>query len=163
MAGLVARRVHTGVAAVATVLLLAGVADASSTATARRSELSLLTVMNQVRIAHGLRPLHGDPRLARAARAHSSTMLRTGSFFHGAFNARIRSVGVQAPRVGENLAWGIGRLSRARAVVRMWLASPSHRANLLHPGYRMVGVGALRGTFEGRSGALMITTDFAGR
>jgi uncharacterized protein YkwD len=70
---------------------------------------------------------------------------------------------VRAPRVGEDLAWGTGRLSRARAIVRMWLASPSHRANLLHPGYRMVGVGALRGTFDGCSGALMITTDFAGR
>ena len=150
-------------AALATALLLAGIAHAGSTATARRSELSLLTVMNQVRMAHGLRPLHGDRRLARAARAHSWKMLRRGSFFHGAFNARIRSVGVRAPRVGENLAWGTGRLSRARAIVRMWLASPSHRANLLHPGYRMVGVGALRGTFDGCSGALMITTDFAGR
>ena len=26
------------------------------------------------------------------------------------------------------------------------MASPGHRENLLHPGYRLVGVGALRGT-----------------
>jgi uncharacterized protein YkwD len=44
----------------------------------------------------------------------------------------------------------------------MWLASPGHRANLLDPSYRIVGVGALRGRFEGHDGALMITTDFAG-
>jgi uncharacterized protein YkwD len=90
-------------------------------------------------------------------------MLRTDTFYHGAFSARIRGVGVRAPRVGENLAWGVGALSRARRIVNMWLASPGHRANLLRPGYRMVGVGALRGTFEGYRGALMITTDFAGR
>jgi uncharacterized protein YkwD len=72
-------------------------------------------------------------------------------------------VGVRAPRLGENLAWGMGRRSRARAIVRMWLASPGHRRNLLDGGYRLVGVGALRGNFSGRQGALMITTDFAGR
>ncbi len=89
-------------------------------------------------------------------------MLRAGVFFHGAFNARIRGVGVHTLRVGENLAWGVGRLSRARAIVRMWMASPAHRRNLLHPGYRLVGVGALRGSFSGYHRALMITTDFAG-
>jgi uncharacterized protein YkwD len=44
----------------------------------------------------------------------------------------------------------------------MWLRSPEHRANLLHAGYRTVGVGALAGRFNGYSGALVITTDFAG-
>ena len=158
-----ARRVRTGAAAVAAALILAGVAEAASTTNLTRSELSLLTAMNQVRMAHGLRPLRADARLERAARSHSSRMLRTDSFFHGAFNARIRRVGVRAPRVGENLAWGTGRLARARTIVRMWLASPGHRANLLHPGYRMVGVGALRGSFSGNRRTLMVTTDFAGR
>jgi uncharacterized protein YkwD len=123
----------------------------------------LLTVMNEARIAHGLQPLRADRRLERAARSHSSKMLRTGVFFHGAFNARIRRVGVRAPRVGENLAWGAGRVSPARTIVRMWLASPAHRMNLLHPGYRLVGVGALLGHFSGYRRALLITTDFAGR
>jgi uncharacterized protein YkwD len=119
--------------------------------------------MNQARMAHGVQPLRADARLERAARSHSWKMLQAGVFFHGAFTARIRSVGVRAPRVGENLAWAAGRLSRARAIVRSWMASPGHRENLLHPGYRLVGVGALRGSFSGYSAALMITTDFAGR
>ena len=146
-----------------TVLTLAGSAEAASTATLTRTESSLLTAMNEARRAQRLRPLHADGRLERAARGHSADMLRTGTFFHGAFSARIRGVGVRAPRVGENLAWGVGALSRARAIVNMWLASPGHRANLLHPGYRIVGVGARRGNFGGHRGALMITTDFAGR
>jgi uncharacterized protein YkwD len=45
----------------------------------------------------------------------------------------------------------------------MWLASPPHRANLLRPGFRTVGVGVARGTFQGYAGALLVTTDFAGR
>jgi uncharacterized protein YkwD len=163
MPPLVARRVRTGVAAVVTALYLAGAAHAASTATLTRSESSLLTAMNEVRLLNGLRPLRADWRLERVARAHSSRMLRTGTFAHGAFNARIRRTGVREQRVGENLAWGQGRLSAARSILQMWLASPAHRANLLHPGYRIVGVGALRGCFAGHRHTLMVTTDFAGR
>jgi uncharacterized protein YkwD len=151
------------VAVVVTALSLVGAGDAASTSVLTRSESSLLTAMNEVRIANGLQPLRADARLERAARTHSSRMLRTGTFAHGAFNARIRRTGVRAKRVGENLAWGQGRLSAARSILRMWLASPEHRANLLHPGYRIVGVGALRGCFDGHRHTLMVTTDFAGR
>jgi uncharacterized protein YkwD len=151
------------VAAVVTALIVAGTAEASATAHLTRSESALLTVMNQVRAAHGLRPLRTDRRLETAARGHSRRMLRTGAFTHGAFNVRIRRVGVQAPRVGENLAWGAGAFARAQMIVQMWLASPSHRANLLRPGYRIVGVGAAKGCFNGQRHALMVTTDFAGR
>jgi uncharacterized protein YkwD len=151
------------VAAAVTALILAGAAHAASTATLTQAESSLLTAMNEARQANGLRPLWADWRLERAARAHSSKMLRTGTFYHGAFSARIRRVGVRSPRVGENLAWGQGSLGAARSIVSMWLASPEHRANLLHAGYRIVGVGALRGCFAGHHHTLMVTTDFAGR
>jgi uncharacterized protein YkwD len=151
------------VAAAVTALILAGAAHAASTATLTQAESSLLTAMNEARQANGLRPLRADWRLERAARAHSSKMLRTGTFYHGAFSARIRRVGVRSPRVGENLAWGQGSLGAARSIVSMWLASPEHRANLLHAGYRIVGVGALRGCFAGHHHTLRVTTDFAGR
>jgi uncharacterized protein YkwD len=151
------------VAAVVTALTFAGVSNAEPTTALSQAESSLLSAMNTVRVAHGLQPLRADLRLERVARRHSSKMLRTGRFAHGAFAKRIRRVGVHAPRVGENLAWGSGRLSAAATIVQMWLASPEHRANLLHPGYRIVGVGALRGSFAGTRGALMVTTDFAGR
>ncbi len=149
-------------AAVAVALIAAGSTDAAETASLTRSESALLTVMNQVRITHGLRPLKGDARLEGAARNHSRRMLRTGTFTHGAFTTRIRRAGVRAPRIGENLAWSSG-LSGARTIVQMWLASPSHRANLLRPGYRIVGIGAITGTFNGQRHTLMVTTDFAGR
>jgi uncharacterized protein YkwD len=119
--------------------------------------------MNAVRAAHALPALRVDTRLEGAARRHSRRMLRTGTFFHGRFDVRIRSAGVRAPQIGENLAWAQSNgLSLARSIVNMWLASPAHRANLLHPGFRTVGVAAPRGTFAGRPSVNMITTDFAG-
>ena len=118
--------------------------------------------MNQVREAHHVRPLRADARLDRAARSHSSKMLRTGVLFHGSVTARVRSVGVHAPRVGENLAWGVGRLpARRRSSACGWRARCTAR-NLLDPRFDLVGIGALRGSFSGRRGALLITTDFAG-
>jgi uncharacterized protein YkwD len=125
--------------------------------------LALLRAMNEARQAHGLGPLRIDRRLQRVARAHSRTILRTGSFSHGAFSTRIRAAGVRAPRLGENLAWAAGALAQARQVVNLWLNSPEHRANLLRPGYRTVGVGARKGTLDGVPGAVVVTTDFAGR
>jgi uncharacterized protein YkwD len=143
-------------------LALPAFVSVAKAATPSSSELALLRAMNEARQAHGLRPLRIDSRLEGTARRHSSRMLRTDTFAHGAFEARIRRAGVRARRIGENLAWAVGPLAEAHAIVNLWLASPEHRANLLRRGYRTVGVGVLKGNFEGYAGAVVITTDFAG-
>jgi uncharacterized protein YkwD len=53
---------------------------------------------------------------------------------------------------GETLAWATRGRSSARSVVRMWMASASHRAQLLDPTFRRVGVGRAHGQFNGRRG-----------
>src|SRR5262249_36074093 len=149
--------------AVVVAIVAFSLAGGGQAASLSRPEAALLRAMNSARAAHGLRPLQIDNRLVSTSRAHSRTMLRTQTLFHGAFTVRIRRAGVRAPTLGENLAWGTGTLSAARAIVDLWLQSPEHRANLLRPGFRTVGVGAVRGSFEGNAGALVVTTDFAGR
>jgi uncharacterized protein YkwD len=42
----------------------------------------------------------------------------------------------------------------------MWLASPGHRANLLRPGFRRLGLGIATGSFPGQAGATVVTADF---
>jgi len=118
--------------------------------------------MNRVRASNGLRPLRYGDKLRAAARAHSADMMRRGYFAHGSFGRRMNGFGVRAPVVGENLAWGTGVYGAAKTIVREWLASPEHRANLLRPGFRAVGVGSAVGTFVGRSHATVVTADFAG-
>jgi len=124
------------------------------------SEASLLRAINLARAQHGVPPLRIDFRLSRAARGHSADMLRHQYFAHGSFGARVRASGTFGPVFGENLAWGP---ASAWWVVTHWLASPEHRSMLLRPGFRRVGVGALRGTFADHVGALVVTADFAGR
>ena len=128
-----------------------------------QTERSLLSVVNEVRGTHGLRPLKVDPALARVARSYTATMLRTGVFAHGDMFGRLSRSGAAGPTYGENLAWGTGPYATARQIVRSWMGSPGHRANLLRPGWTRIGLGALTGTFAGYRGATVFTADFAGR
>jgi uncharacterized protein YkwD len=127
------------------------------------SERALLEEVNSVRAAHGLGALRIDGRLIRAARSHTQTMLRQRTFAHGNTVARLRRFGVRSGRVGENLAWGTGTLASAEAIVGMWLKSPAHRANLLHRGFRKIGLGTGFGSFAGYSDAIVVTANFQGR
>ena len=137
-----------------------GAAEAGSLTS---SEASILGAVNSVRAAHGLGPLRSDGTLIRAARSHSNTLMRTDAFTHGSFAARLAAFGARGPRFGENLAWGTGSRASASSIVHAWLASPGHRANLLRPGFRRIGIGARVGTFQGHGGATIVTADFAGR
>jgi uncharacterized protein YkwD len=121
---------------------------------------SLLAAINATRAAHGLATVRVDVRLVRVARAHSTDMLQRNYFSHGAFASRVRSSGARGPMFGEDLAWGTA--ATPEWVVGQWLASPSHRAILLRPGFRRVGIGVVTGTFNGYGGATVVTADFAG-
>ncbi|MGI9112422.1 MAG: CAP domain-containing protein [Gaiellaceae bacterium] len=140
-------------------LLFGGSAQGASLST---TEAALLEAVNDVRLANGLQPLHVDETLVRAARAHTSAMLRNDVLTHGSFGSRLGSFGARGPRFGENLAWGTGALASARVLVQAWLASPGHRANLLRPGFRRIGIGARIGHFAGSRRATVVTADFAG-
>jgi uncharacterized protein YkwD len=142
--------------------VLFGLAPAALAAPARSSEAGVLAAVNAARTAHGLRPLRLDLTLRSAARSHSADMLRWNYFAHGAFAARMAAFHVQGRQAGENLAWGSGPYERAGAMISEWLASPEHRANLLSPVYSRIGIGLVRGTFQGTAGATVVTADFAG-
>jgi uncharacterized protein YkwD len=125
------------------------------------SEASLLNTMNAVRKSNGLPALRVDYHLVRAARGHSADMMRRQYFAHGSVAGRALAAGARGPVFGEDLAWASG--ITAQWVVDRWLASPAHRAVLLRPGFRRVGVGYTFGTFIGHGGAGVVTADFAGR
>jgi uncharacterized protein YkwD len=151
--------------------LLCVAALAGFGAAARPAHASLnarvLAQLNVTRTAHGLAPLRPSPRLATAAKAHSSEMVTAGYFSHNSFDGsvfwkRIRRY-FGAGAVGENLLWAEPAVGARRAVA-MWMASPEHRANILDPDWRLIGVSAVHaaaapGYFGGRS-VTVVTTDF---
>jgi uncharacterized protein YkwD len=156
------RNISSLTAAFLVALLLAASAGAATAKRTVSAATSLLQAVNQTRRANGLRPLRLDGALIRAARSHSAEMLRGDYFAHGDFHGRMVTFHVRGPVAGENLAWGNGQYARAATIIREWLASPEHRANLLHAGWTRIGIGIASGTFLGNTGASIVTADFAG-
>ena len=154
----------------------AGSARPSGTQTrATRLQVALLAQINSFRAAHGLARLRVSGGLTAAANAHSTQMARLGFFSHNSANgqsfsrriARSYSArGFRSWSVGENLVWGGPDIAAARAF-QLWLASPPHRANLLNPSWREIGLGAVHstsapGVYGGRA-ATVVTADFGAR
>lgn len=142
-------------------MLALGFARDARAARPTKAERKLLQVINEARTARGLRPLRLDAQLTKAARAHSRDMLQRDYFDHGPFARRMARYDVSGPVIAENIAWSPGSSPAVRWIVRVWLKSPVHRANLLRPGFRRVGLGALAGRW-GNKPVTMVTADFAG-
>ncbi|MET7762689.1 CAP domain-containing protein [Streptomyces sp. NPDC005393] len=113
------------------------------------SEVVALT--NAERAAARLAPLAPDPRLTTAAQAHSDDMVardfyaHTGPEGHQPWD-RARAAGAPHRGIGENIA--CGQRSPAE-VVRGWMDSPGHRANILKPDFTHIGVGYATGSRAG--------------
>ena len=132
-----------------------------------RAERKVVKLVNRLRARHGLKRLRSSGKLARAASDHTGDMLRGGFLSHASSDGtpmanRVRRY-TGANWVGENVA-AVARPkgSAARRVVRMWMASPGHRAVLLSPTGRRIGVGRARGTLGSMRGAVF-TADLASR
>jgi uncharacterized protein YkwD len=122
---------------------------------------ALIAAVNSVRTLHLLPKLSVDRCLRRAAIAHSLDMLRRDYFGHSDFGARMSRFHVRGRLFEENLAYS-SRVASARTTVSDWLASPPHRAILLDPSLRRIGVATPVGAFGNWPAATLITADFAG-
>ena len=149
--------------ACAVVFSVFALAPAAGASVRTSAVTGLLQAVNHTRVAHGLRPLTVDTTLVRAARSHSTEMLNGNFFAHGDFHSRMVAFHVVGPVAGENLAWGNGPYASPSSIISEWLASPEHRANLLHAGWTRIGIGISQGTFLGNGGSSVVTADFAGR
>ena len=102
---------------------------------------------NAERVRRGLRALTVDQRLAAAAQAHSADMVQRGFFAHESPDGRqvwdrAVAAGYAYRKVAENIAAG---QRSAEEVVRGWMESPGHRANILDGDLTQIGVGRAEG------------------
>jgi uncharacterized protein YkwD len=122
------------------------VAPAGASATSNR-EAKLIAKINHARANHGLRALRTKPGLMRYAGQHSAAMAARRSLYH------TTNFGVVCcwSAIGENIAYN----STVRRVHRAFMGSPGHRANILNPHMRRLGVGIVN-----RGGTLWVTEIF---
>ena len=114
-------------------------------------KMEVLELTNAVRAEHGLQPLILDPVASEAAYEHSWDMHLRGFFDHVNPDGehphdRLARHGVEFEISRENLARGH---ASPQDVVEGWMASPSHRANILYGGWTHIGVAVHSGAANG--------------
>ncbi|MFI9816073.1 CAP domain-containing protein [Saccharothrix variisporea] len=110
------------------------------------AEAKVFNLTNAERAAHGCPALGIDERLDKSARGHSEDMAAHNYFSHisqdgRTFADRIKAAGYPSPGA-ENIAAG---QRTPEAVVKGWMESPGHRANILNCKLKTLGVGMARG------------------
>lgn len=120
-------------------------------------EDQMLGLINKERTAAGLRPLTLNVEARAVARAYSVDMLAHGYFSHQGLDGsspfdRMRKGNVSFKNAGENLALA-PTLQLAHDGL---MKSPGHRANILSPKFKAVGIGII----DAGPNGLMVTQDF---
>ena len=107
----------------------------------------MLRLVNQERSEVGCTALTSNAALVTAARAHSKDMIARNFFSHtnpdgqSPFD-RMRAAGYDGRMMGENIAAG---QTSAAAVMKAWMGSSGHKANILNCKYKEIGVGYAKG------------------
>ena len=104
-------------------------------------ETALLAAINQARADTGLSPLSLLPALSRAADTRAREL--GTAFSHtrpngSNFSTALKEQNVSYRRAGENIAWG---QKSPEEVMKAWMNSDGHRANILNPNFTKIGVG----------------------
>lgn len=111
----------------------------------------VVALTNQKRIENGLDALKYNELLSHAAQAKGKDMLEKDYWAHVAPDGTspwkfFIDAGYKYRFAGENLARDF---SNAQSAVDAWMASPSHRDNLLSPKYKEVGIAVVEGDMNG--------------
>jgi uncharacterized protein YkwD len=113
------------------------VAGASSSLAPLTYERRVQQIVNKRRANHGLPRLRVAACATTTAKRWSRHLATSNQFYHQSMSTVLNAC--NARYAGETL----GRGSMApRKLVRMWMQSPGHRAVLLSPKSRRIGVGA---------------------
>jgi uncharacterized protein YkwD len=123
------------------------------------AEDHMLQSVNQARAQVGLSPLAMDPLLQQAARQHSADMYNRHYFSHNTPDGkspydRLHDLRFHYVTAGENLAFA----PDVDQAFGSLMNSPDHRANILNPDFRCIGIGAYKGLNGYEE---MFTQDFA--
>ncbi|PTX63341.1 putative YkwD family protein [Melghirimyces profundicolus] len=110
-------------------------------------EKEVVDLVNQERAKKGLSPLKADSELSDVARVKSKDMRDNHYFSHnsptyGSPFEMMKQFGIQYTAAGENIAAG---QPTPEAVVKGWMDSDGHRANILNSQFTHIGVGYAKG------------------
>ncbi len=118
----------------------------------------IIAQTNDQRGKNGLSPLSKNGQLTVAAQLKGNDMLAKGYWAHVSPDGKqpwvwIAQAGYSYNRAGENLAKDF---RDSISVTNAWMASPGHRANILNPNYKEIGVAVVSGPFNGYDTVIVV-------
>jgi hypothetical protein len=113
---------------------------------------------NSQRASQGLPPLQANAQLTQAAIAKANHMFANNYWAHVAPDGTtpwvfIKNSGYGYAVAGENLARDFDTTG---SMLSAWMASPTHKDNIMHQKYAEIGVGVVNGTLEGVETTLVV-------
>jgi len=119
---------------------------------------NIISISNEERVKYGLGKLSTSIELTTAAQAKAQNMFNEQYWDHFGPKGEtpwqfIKASGYVYVYAGENLAKGF---KSSEGVVQAWMASPSHRENLLSGNYKDIGVAAVAGELLGENVILVV-------
>ncbi|MDD3819388.1 MAG: CAP domain-containing protein [Actinomycetota bacterium] len=129
----------------------ATVTVATSPAALNNYELTVLNLINNIRVSNGLNVLQSSQTLTDIARLRCNDMITNSYFSHYTPDGRnifniYRENRVSYKNGGENLAQSSpASTGTPEAFINAWMASPAHKANILRPEYNKIGIGVDEG------------------
>ena len=125
----------------AVVLVGTGAPPAHAQTRAGKYAQQAFTATNANRARNGLGELRANDCLKHAAVRQARLMAQREQMFHQDIGAVLQECGLST--VGENVAYGY---PSGRSVVNDgWMNSEGHRANILNPSFKLMGIGARNG------------------
>jgi len=118
----------------------------------------LLNLTNQKRTELGLSQLKLNEKLSLAAAKKAQDMFANNYWSHSSPQGKtpwefVVSSGYEYTMAGENLA---KNFSNSSGVVDAWMASPTHKDNIIKPGYRDIGFAIVNGVLNGEETTLVV-------
>ncbi|MBI4062481.1 hypothetical protein HY410_01010 [Candidatus Gottesmanbacteria bacterium] len=118
----------------------------------------LLSLTNAKRQEAGLSPLSLNGQLSQAAAGKAADMFAKAYWAHTSPDGKlpwdfIVGAGYTYTVAGENLA---KNFNDSRGVVDAWMASATHKENLLKPSYKDIGFAIVNGTLNGEETTLVV-------
>jgi hypothetical protein len=113
---------------------------------------------NQERQKNNLEALHYNSTLSESAKKKAEDMFKNDYWAHTSPQGKtpwdfLNEVGYQYTVAGENLAKDF---SNNDSVIKAWMKSPSHKANILHPKYKEIGIAVVDGVLNGIKTTLVV-------
>lgn len=118
----------------------------------------LVMLTNRDRVSQNVSELKVNPLLEKAAQMKADDMASKSYFSHNTPDGKtpwywLEQVGYKYIYAGENLAVNF---AESEDIQKAWMASPSHKSNIINPKFTEIGIATSTGIYKGKEAIFVV-------